>query len=243
MDHTPCDPFVCVSANNLSYLIPLFELFLTFLGVSWSCYTRFVSLSWFMAVGLHFVGQVTVCLVQQCSSIFFTSDMFFSWSGGRTADSICGQIGFSFLYLGLSTFFALLLFISSPDVVSAPMGSFSFLIELLWTCFYLFVDLCPCENSVTDNRRKVYSDVNFSWSLFFLLTWTSRVMGPLLSTSRISPFLVPTRMWPWPRDMARIEGLSSKRRPAELGMKRIKVKDIYVMRVKKCVLAWKYHIL
>ena len=47
------------------------------------------------------------------------------------------------------------------------------------------------------------------------LTWTSKVMGPLLSTSKISPFLVPTRMWPWPRDMARMEGLSSKSNPAE----------------------------
>lgn len=47
------------------------------------------------------------------------------------------------------------------------------------------------------------------------LTWTSRVMGPLLSTSKISPFLVPTRMWPWPRDMARMEGLSSKSNPVE----------------------------
>lgn len=49
----------------------------------------------------------------------------------------------------------------------------------------------------------------------FFLTWTSRVIGPLLSTSKISPFLVPTRMWPWPRDMARMEGLSSKSNPAE----------------------------
>lgn len=47
------------------------------------------------------------------------------------------------------------------------------------------------------------------------LTWTSRVMGPLLSTSKISPFLVPTRMWPWPKDMARMEGLSSKSNPVE----------------------------
>lgn len=54
------------------------------------------------------------------------------------------------------------------------------------------------------------------WGYFFWhLTWTSRVMGPLLSTSKISPFLVPTRMWPWPRDMARMEGLSSKSNPAE----------------------------
>lgn len=51
--------------------------------------------------------------------------------------------------------------------------------------------------------------------VIFFLTWTSRVMGPLLSTSKISPFLVPTRMWPWPRDMARMEGLSSKSNPAE----------------------------
>lgn len=41
-------------------------------------------------------------------------------------------------------------------------------------------------------------------------------MGPLLSTSKISPFLVPTKMWPWPSDMARMEGLSSKSNPVEI---------------------------
>ena len=51
--------------------------------------------------------------------------------------------------------------------------------------------------------------------LYWYLTWTRRVMGPLLSTSRISPFLVPTRMCPWPRDMARIEGLSSRSNPVK----------------------------
>lgn len=48
-----------------------------------------------------------------------------------------------------------------------------------------------------------------------IFTWTKRVMGPLLSTSKISPFLVPTRMWPWPRDMARMEGLSSNSSPVK----------------------------
>lgn len=46
-------------------------------------------------------------------------------------------------------------------------------------------------------------------------TWTSRVIGPLLSISSISPFLVPTRMCPCPRLMARMEGLSSKSKPEE----------------------------
>lgn len=41
------------------------------------------------------------------------------------------------------------------------------------------------------------------------------MIGPLLSTSKISPFFVPTRMWPWPRDMARMEGLSSRSSPVE----------------------------
>lgn len=48
-------------------------------------------------------------------------------------------------------------------------------------------------------------------------TWTSSVIGPLLSISRISPFFVPTRICPCPRVMARIEGLSSKSRPGGVG--------------------------
>ena len=38
------------------------------------------------------------------------------------------------------------------------------------------------------------------------LTCVSRVMGPALSTSKISPFLVPTRIFPWPRTIALIAG-------------------------------------
>lgn len=45
-------------------------------------------------------------------------------------------------------------------------------------------------------------------------TWTSTVMGPLLSISRISPFLVPSRMCPCPSVMALMDGLSSRSRPA-----------------------------
>ena len=46
-------------------------------------------------------------------------------------------------------------------------------------------------------------------------TCTSKVMGPLLSISSISPFLVPTRMCPCPRVMARMDGLSSSSSPGE----------------------------
>lgn len=49
-------------------------------------------------------------------------------------------------------------------------------------------------------------------------TWTSTVMGPLLSISRISPFLVPSRMCPCPSVMALMDGLSSSSRPVDSHM-------------------------
>lgn len=57
-------------------------------------------------------------------------------------------------------------------------------------------------------------------------TWTRRVIGPLLSTSNISPFFVPTKIWPCPNDMARIDGLSSKSRPGISNGKVLEVKSM-----------------
>ena len=67
----------------------------------------------------------------------------------------------------------------------------------------------PCSHTHTHTKheRTMFTHITH--------TWTSRVIGPLLSISSISPFLVPTRICPCPRVMARMEGLSSSSSPAQ----------------------------